>query len=147
MNRTDVQTTRSTSWVVLAVLAAIVVSIAVNTGIALATKSLDAGGTQIGLMPVAYGPATALGIVVATIGWATVRRRGARPAALLRLLVPVVLVVSFVPGVILIVVGHSALNVVGLWVMHLVVTAVTVTMLSRALPVADTNAGVANSYA
>jgi hypothetical protein len=147
MNRTDVQTTRSTSWVVLAVLAAIVVSIAVNTGIALATKSLDAGGTQIGLTPVAYGPATALGIVVATIGWATVRRRSARPAALLRLLVPVVLVVSFVPGVILIVVGDSALNVVGLWVMHLVVAAVTVTTLSRALPVADTSTSVANSYA
>jgi hypothetical protein len=147
MNHTDVQEARPTARVALAVIAAIVVSIAVNTGIALATKSWDAGGTQIGLLPVAYAPATALGIIVATIGWATVRRRSARPAALLRVLVPAVLVVSLVPGVILIVAGDSALNIVGLWVMHLVVTAVTVTTLSRVLPVADTNVSIANSYA
>jgi hypothetical protein len=143
MNHTDAQGTKSLAWVVLA----IVVAIAVNTGIAFATKSLDANGTQIGLPPVAYAPATALGIIVATIGWTMVRRRSARPAALLRVLVPAVLVVSLIPGVILLVTGDSAVNIVGLWIMHLVVTAVTVTTLSRVLPVADTNVGVANSYA
>jgi Family of unknown function (DUF6069) len=143
MNRTD----NSTARLVLAVAAAIVVSIAVNTGIALATKSLDTGGTQIGLIPVAYGPATALGIIVATIGWTIVRRRSDRPAATLRVLVPAVLVVSLIPGVILLIAGNSALNIVGLWVMHLVVTAATVTTLSRALPVADTETSVARNYA
>jgi hypothetical protein len=147
MNRTDAPEARSTTWIVLAVAAAIVVSIAVNTGIALATKSLETGGTQTGLTPVAYAPATALAIIVATIGWTIVRRRSTRPGALLRVLVPTVLVVSLVPGVILLVAGNSALNVVGLWVMHLVVTAVTVTTLSRALPVADRDVQVAGSYA
>jgi hypothetical protein len=143
MNRTDMPTARAALGVVLA----IVVSIAVNTGIAFATKSLEAGGTQIGLTPVAYAPATALGIIVATIGWTIVRRRSTSPAALLRVLVPVVLVVSLIPGVILLVVGNSALNIVGLWVMHLVVTTVTVTTLSRVLPVADRNTSVAGEYA
>jgi hypothetical protein len=147
MNSTEVQGTRSTARVVLPVVAAIVVSIAVDTGIAFATKSLDAGGTQIGLMPVAYGPATALGIIVATIGWTILRRRSARPGALLRVLVPTVLVVSLIPGIILIVLGNSALNIVGLWIMHLVVAAVTVATLGRVLPVADTNVGVASRYA
>lgn len=143
MNRTDTPTAR----VALGVVLAIVVSIAVNTGIAFATKSLDAGGTQTGLAPVAYAPATGLGIIVATIGWTIVRRRSTGPAALLRVLVPVVLVVSLIPGVILLVAGNSALNIVGLWVMHLVVTTVTVTTLSRVLPVADRHAGVAGEYA
>jgi hypothetical protein len=147
MNRTDAQGAGSTARVVLAVVAAIVVSVAVNTGIALATKSLETGGTRIGLIPVAYGPATALGIIVATIGWTIVRRRSARPAALLRVLVPAVLVVSLIPGVILLVLGNSALNIVGLWVMHLVVTAITVTTLSRALPVADADVSVVGQYA
>jgi hypothetical protein len=147
MNRTVAQEARPTASVVLAVAAAIVVSIAVNTGIALAARSLETGGTQIGLTPVAYAPATALAIIVATVGWTMVRRRSARPGALLRVLVPAVLVVSLVPGAVLLVAGNSALNVVGLWVMHLVVTAVTVTTLSRALPVADRNVSAAGSYA
>jgi hypothetical protein len=146
MNRTDAQA-RSTASVVLAVVVAIVVSIAVNTGIALAAKSLVGNGTQIGLTPVAYGPATALAIIVATIGWTMVRRRSARPAALLRVLVPAVLVVSLIPGVILLVVGDSALDIIGLWIMHLVVTAVTVTTLSRTFPVADTSVSTASQYA
>lgn len=136
---------KPTSWIVLAVLAAIVVSIAVNTGIAFATKSLDAGGTQVGLMPAAYAPATALGIIAATVGWSIVRHRSARPTALLRVLVPAVLIVSLIPGVVLLVLGNSVLDVIGLWAMHLVVTVVTVTVLSRALPVSATHVSVAGS--
>jgi hypothetical protein len=147
MNRTDVQGTKPTAQVVLAVVAAIVVSIAVNTGVAVATTSLVGGGSRIGLTPVAYGPATALGIIVATVGWTIVRRRGARPGALLRVLVPTVLVVSLVPGIVLLILGNSPLNIVGLWVMHLVVTVVTVTTLSRVLPVANSNVSVAGRYA
>lgn len=125
------------SRVALGVVVAIVVAVVVNTGIAFATRSLDAHGTQIGLPPAAYGSLTAIGILAGTGGWVVVRRRAARPRAVLRLLVPVVFLVSLVPGVVLLAVGNSAINVVGLWVMHVVVTVVTVTMLSRALPVAD----------
>jgi hypothetical protein len=119
------------SRVALGVVIAIVVAVVVNTGIAFAT------GTQTGLLPVAYGPLTAIGILAATGGWAVVRRRAARPRAVLRVLVPVVFLVSLVPGVVLLAVGNGAINVVGLWVMHVVVTVVTVTMLSRAMPVSD----------
>lgn len=116
------------------VVLAIVVSIAVNTGIAFGARSLDPHGTQIGLALIAYGPLTALGVLAGSAGWAGVRRFATRPRAVLRVLVPVVVVLSFVPGVVLLAAGNSPLNVVGLWVMHLVVTAVTVTLAARVLP-------------
>lgn len=118
---------------------AIVIAIAVNAGIAYLTRSWDPNGTRIGLMLVAYGPMTALGVIVGTAGWATVRQRASEPRAVLRVLVPAVLAVSFIPGVVLLVLGNSVLNVVGLWIMHLVVAAVTVTTASQVLPLADKN--------
>lgn len=120
--------------VAVGTVAAIVVALVVNTGIAFGAAALDQGGTRIGLMPVAYGPLTALGVIAGTVGWALVRRNAARPRQLLRVLVPAVVAVSLVPGIVLLVLGNSPVNVVGLWVMHLVVTIVTVTTAARVLP-------------
>jgi hypothetical protein len=58
---------------------------------------------------------------------------------LLRVLVPAVVAVSLVPGIVLLAIGASPLNVVGLWVMHLVVTIVTVTAAGLVLPLTDKN--------
>jgi len=126
-----------TSRVALGVAVAVVISVIVNTGIAIGITSLAPDGTRTGLMPVAYGPATALGVLAGTAGWAAVRRYASRPRAVLRVLVPGVLALSFVPGIFLLTVGNGLVNVVGLWGMHLVVALVTVTMASRFLPLAD----------
>lgn len=134
---------RSTSQlprVALGVVAAVIVCLAVNTGIAMLTKSWDTHGTQTGLILVAYGPLTAIGIIAGTAGWAGVRHYAAQPRAVLRILVPAVFVVSLIPGVVLLVVGNSVLNVVGLWVMHVVVTVVTVVVASRVLPLSEQRA-------
>ncbi|MGW7684074.1 hypothetical protein ACWGID_25255 [Kribbella sp. NPDC054772] len=64
------------------------------------------------------------------VGWTAVVRRSARPQAVLRWLVPTVLVLSLIPDLILLatkfIPGTSGLAVAGLMVMHVVVTAVAV---------------------
>jgi hypothetical protein len=117
--------------------AAIVIAIVVNTGVALLAKAVDSGGTRTGLILVAYGPLTTLGILAGTAGWATVRHYAGRPRAVLRVLVPAVVAASFVPGVIQLTLGTSPVNVAALWVMHLVVAVVTVATASRVFPLAD----------
>jgi hypothetical protein len=121
----------------IGVVAAIVIAILVNTGIAVGTSALDPNGTKIGLMLVAYGPLTAIGVLAGTVGWAAIRRRAAHPRAVLRRLVPTVVGVSLIPGIVLLIVGETPVNVVGLWVMHLVVAIVTVTTLGWVLPLRD----------
>jgi hypothetical protein len=138
MSSTDVHTRTNTSSPLLAMgIVAVVVSIVVNAGVALATRSWDPNGTRTGLTLLAYGPMTALGVVAGTAGWAIVRRRSARPRAVLRVLVPAVVVLSFIPDVVLLVTGTSPGNVIGLWVMHVVVAVVTVATASRVLPLVD----------
>lgn len=123
--------------VALGVVVAIIVALVVNTGIAYGAAALLPHGTQTGLMLIAFGPLTALGVIAGTVGWALIRRTSARPRAVLRVLVPVVFAVSLIPGVVLLIVGNSALNVVGLWAMHLVVTLVTITSAGRVLPLPE----------
>lgn len=129
------QSDTSTVRVALGLLAAAVVAIAVNTGVALGTLALNPNGTRTGLDLVAYAPLTLVGIVAGTIGWAAVRRYAAHARSVLRVLVPVVLVVSFAPDIMLVVFGAAdTINMAGLLVMHVVVAAVTVTAASRILP-------------
>lgn len=73
--------------------------------------------------------------VVGAVGWTIVRRRAANPRSLIRVLAPVVLVVSLVPDVLLGVGGAATWAAVGgLMVMHVVVAAITVAVFSRLLP-------------
>jgi hypothetical protein len=139
MSSTDVQVQSGNPALRVALgVAAVIVSIIVNTGVAIATKSLDPS-TRTGLDLIAYGPATAWGVIAGTAGWAAVRRFAAQPRAVLRVLVSAVVALSFVPGLILLAGDTSPVNVAGLWVMHLVVALVTVTLASRVLPLADKN--------
>ena len=129
------QADTSTARVALGVAAAAVVSIALNTAVALAATALNPNGTRMGLDLPAYGSLTVIGVLAGTIGWALVRRRAARARATLRVLVPVVTVLSFIPDFALRITGVADWgNVAGLLVMHVVVAAVTVTAVSRVLP-------------
>lgn len=131
------RTESSVARVALGLAAAAVISIIVNTGVALGTLALNPNGTNIGLNLVAYAPLTVVGVIAGSIGWALVRRRAANARAVLRVLVPVVVVLSFTPDILLAVVGVAdVINVVGLLVMHVVVATITVTAVSRVLPLA-----------
>jgi hypothetical protein len=125
----------STARVVLGLAAAAVVAIAVNTGIALGALALDPAGTRTGLDLVAYGPLTVVGILAGAIGWAAIRRYASRARAVLRVVVPVVVLLTFIPDLGLLFSGAAdGINTGALMVMHLVVAAVTVTAVSRVLP-------------
>jgi hypothetical protein len=132
-----VQPVNAMPRVALGVAAAVIISVVVNIGVALATKALDPNGTRIGLAPAAYGSMSAMGVLAGAAGWAVVRRFASRPRAALRVLVPAVVALSFVPGIILLAGDTSLGNVVGLWVMHLVVAVVTVMTAARVLPLPD----------
>jgi hypothetical protein len=125
----------STARVALGLAAAAVVAIAVNTTVALGATALSSDGTRTGLNLPAYASLTVIGVLVGAIGWAAVRRYAANARAVLRVLVPTAVVLSFIPDIALLVTGAAdATNVAGLLVMHVVVAVVTVTAVSRVLP-------------
>jgi hypothetical protein len=90
------------------------------------------------LHPSAFVGLTVVGILFGTIGWCIVRARAADPARTMRVLVPVVLILSFIPDVL---VGAKASMagttwgaVSGLMVMHVLVAAVALTAFGLLLP-------------
>jgi hypothetical protein len=78
---------------------------------------------------------TVAGVLAGALGWALVRTLAPNPAAVLRVLVPVVVIVSFLPDLWLLTLGLSVVLVVGLMIMHVVVAVPTVLALRRVLPV------------
>jgi hypothetical protein len=88
------------------------------------------------------GP-TVLGLVVAVVVWELVRRRAADPVAVMRRLVPIVVVLSWVPDIALGAthragtsqVAHTTWGeVAALMVMHLFVAAIGIGLFSQLLP-------------
>jgi hypothetical protein len=117
--------------IALAIVLAAVVAAVVNTLIGLLIGVIEGTG---------YNPTTAIaysviGVLIGALGWALVRRVAPRPAAVLRWLVPLVVVLSFVPDLLLLQYGLSVLLVVGLMVMHVVCAVVAVPAFRRVLPV------------
>ncbi|MFC5138407.1 DUF6069 family protein [Actinomycetospora rhizophila] len=117
--------------IALAVVLAAVAAAVVNTLIGLLVGVIEGTG---------YNPTTAItfsviGVLAGFVGWVLVRRLAPRPAAVLRWLVPLVVVLSFVPDLYLLTVGLSVLLVVALMIMHVVVAAVAVPAFRRVLPV------------
>lgn len=80
-------------------------------------------------MPV-FGAFTVLGVLGGWLGWHIVTRRARRPRSVLRVLVPLVVLASFIPDVALLAlrfIPHtSAAGVVALMAMHVTVVAVAV---------------------
>ncbi|MFI7123871.1 DUF6069 family protein [Amycolatopsis sp. NPDC049868] len=110
-------------------------SVLLNAAVAaLAGLSHGSTGPRIGLEPAEYAPLTVLGVLLGAACWDVVRRKARKPRARLRMLVPVAVLVSFVPDFGILAVGASLLNALALVAMHLVVAAVTVPVLARVLP-------------
>lgn len=128
----------STGEVALGLLGAAVVSIAVNFLIALlAGNFIPAGADRKGLSLAEYAPATVIGIALGTLGWYLVRRSARNPRRVLRILVPVVVVLSWIPDLGILAAGATVANSVALIAMHAVVAAATVPTLARVMPLGD----------
>jgi hypothetical protein len=123
---------------VLAVAAGAVIAIGANTIDAFAAIAAGASPSFAPLWPAVYAPFSAVGVVAAFVGWSIIRRRSSRPGAVLRVLVPVLAVLSFVPDAILLATGFipgaSLTAVLALATMHVVVVAVAVPLCLRLAP-------------
>jgi hypothetical protein len=119
---------------------AIILSSAGNLVVSMIAHALGASTEFMALNATTFVPFVVVGVVLGAVGWNVVRRRAAKPAAVLRVLVPAVLVVSFAPDLILggRLPGSSAGAVLALMVMHVVVTAVVVPTYLRVLPLPAT---------
>ncbi|NGY62220.1 hypothetical protein G7043_25160 [Lentzea sp. NEAU-D13] len=85
--------------------------------------------------PQVYVFLTAVGVIVVAVAWALIRSKAARPNALLRKLVPIVVAVSLLPDLLLFgIPGASPVDVVALMLMHVVVAAVAVPTFRTVLP-------------
>jgi hypothetical protein len=111
---------------------AAVVACAVGVNLLVATIARHSGASTAFTplqLPV-FGGFTAVGVVVGWIGWRMVWRRSGDPRGVLKLLVPAVTLVSFVPALALLTLkfipGTNGTAVAALMVMHLVVVAFAV---------------------
>lgn len=125
-----------TGRIVLAtVLAAVFASVA-NGLVALAGVAAGADPATTGLTPPAYITFTVLGVLVGAIGWRLVGRARAAKRILL-VLVPLVLVLSLIPDLLLwLTAGEPAARTaaVTLGVMHVATAAVAIPIYLRVLP-------------
>jgi hypothetical protein len=123
----------------LLLLAAFAVAGTANAIIAFAAVAAGASSTFAPLTPPAFLAFTAVGVGVGYLGWRLVRRVADRPARVLAVLVPVTLVLSWIPDVVLAVTGFIAgsnpTGALGLALMHVVVVAVAVPVYARLAPV------------
>jgi hypothetical protein len=131
------ETRTSTGKVVLGVVAAIVVASIGNAVVSYLAQALGADPNAVeGLKPQGYVVLTALGVIIAAISWAAIRRRAQDPARTLGKLVPIVVAVSLLADVpVFFLPGTSVVGVLALMVMHVVVAAVSVPIFRRVLPV------------
>jgi hypothetical protein len=119
-------------------IAGAVVAVAANTIVSFAALAAGASSQFLPLTIALYAPFTVLGFFAAYVGWRVVRGRAKHPAAVLRVLVPVLAILSFVPDTMLAIFGFipdsSITGVVGLVIMHLVVVGVAVPVFQRIAP-------------
>jgi hypothetical protein len=119
--------------------AGILVAIFANSIIAIVAHAAGASADFSPLLVFVYAPFTLVGFLAAYVGWRMVSRRARRPAAVLRVLVPVLTVLSFLPDAVLTITGFipgaSLTAVIALGLMHLVVVAVAVPICARLVPV------------
>ena len=118
---------------------AAVVSGAANVAISLFARGPL--GVSAEFLPLTPGPIalwTVIGVLVGAAGWRLIVNRSARSGAVLRALVPTVLVLSLVPDVALLVTGAmpgtTVAGVVSLMVMHVVTATIAVTAYRRTMP-------------
>ena len=114
-------------------LAAIVVASAADTVLALLALAAGAPDDFQPLKAPSYIFLTTVGILAGAIGWAVVRKVSKDPQALVRWLVPTLVVLSFVPDFLLYGDG-GATGVGALLLMHVSVAATAVVTYRRVMP-------------
>jgi hypothetical protein len=121
------------------VAAGVIVAGVASSAVALLATALGVAEGFAPLRPAVYLPFVVVGVIGGVVGWRIIRSRAKRPAAVLRLLVPAVLIASFIPDAVLIVTrflpGTTTLGGLSLSTMHLIVAAVTVLVAQRVAPV------------
>ncbi|MES1170690.1 MAG: hypothetical protein ABUL47_08385 [Leifsonia sp.] len=124
---------------VLLTAAGVLVAGAATSIVAFTVTSLGVADGFTPLRPALYLPFVAVGVIATVIGWRIIRARAKNPAAVLRVLVPTVLLLSFVPDAILIatrfIPGTTLIGGLSLSVMHVIVAAVAVPLAQRIAPV------------
>ena len=141
MTTTSTRTPRTVSWKSTAIAAAIgaVGSLVINVVIAAIARGVADIPSEFKQLTLSvYGPLTVLGAVIGAVVWHLVVARSRNAAGVLRVLVPVFLVVSLIPDVMLLVddsqPGTTTAGVVALMLMHFGVAAATVPALRRFTP-------------
>lgn len=108
--------------------AAIAIAVALNALVAAVAVGAGAPASFAPLNLPVHGAFAAAGVIAGWAGWRTVHRRAARPGAVLRVLVPAVMLVSFVPDLALMALRFipdtTTAGALALMAMHLVVLAV-----------------------
>jgi uncharacterized membrane protein (UPF0182 family) len=128
------RTTSTARGIALSVTVAAVASAVVNTVISLLAQALGADASKImGLTPPLYIGFAVIGLLIAALAWSAVRAKASNPAAVMRWLVPAVVLISLIPDA-LVAVGMSAVGGIALGLMHLVVAAAGVAAFRRFLP-------------
>jgi len=131
----------STRRTILLTAAGVVVAGAATSIVALTVTALGAADGFAPLRPAVYLPFVAVGVIATVVVWRIVRSRATNPGAVLRILVPAVLLASFVPDAILIVTrfipGTTLVGGLSLSVMHVIVAAVAVPLAQRIAPVGE----------
>ena len=131
----------------IALPAALVASVAASLIVELVIAAIAHGaGAYSDFQPLTFrgliGP-TVAGLLIAVVVWELVRRRAGDPVAVMRRLVPVVVVLSWVPDIALGATHREAASqlphttwgeVAALMVMHLFVAAIGLALFSRLLP-------------
>ena len=122
--------TRSRTRTVLTLVTAAVIAVAANAVVASIAVATGAPASYGPLTFPAYGLFTVIGVALGWLGWSLVQRKARDPRRTLTVLVPAVTVASFLPDVLLLVLGFLPRTttgaVIALMVMHLVVVAVAV---------------------
>ncbi|MET1073734.1 MAG: DUF6069 family protein [Umezawaea sp.] len=123
----------------LSIVSAAVVSVALDAAIAAVAHGVGVSEEFPPLTLPAYTFLSVLGLVIGGIAWAVVRAKASNPAGFLRIGVPIVVLVSFVPDVMIGISksqpGTTWGGVAALVVMHIVVAAAGVAAFSYFMPV------------
>ena len=141
MTSTLTRDARTVSWKSTAVAATVGAAggLVINSLIALLARALFDIPSQFQqlTLPV-YGFLTVVGAIAGAIGWHLVATRSRNAAGVLRVLVPTVLVLSFIPDVLLLVTdsqpGTTTAGVVALMLMHVGVAVAAVPAYRRFIP-------------
>jgi hypothetical protein len=137
-NAGDASRPKPVMAIALSVLVAAVGSVIADVVIASTARAVGASHAFQPLTPAAYVPLTILGIIFGAVAWQTVRAKAKNPTVVLGRLVPIVVVLSLIPDVLVGAgrgeVGTSWGAVAALMVMHLAVATIAVTAFRRWMP-------------